>query len=718
MITTLGTAYISSDVGLGKTTVAAALILKLLENRTADRVDLTRGSRPTYKPTLILIPRDGMLSLFEDLTAFPDITAHQWYGQPGNAIADHAIGTSVEELIGKLNSSDKYEPVTARQVVVTTYTKFRTMATYIDKSAKGKGKAVDVQPHADEPDEDAGDEEETEEYEGKYQNLVCHVKGRFGIVVLDQAHKAKNPLTRTHVSISRTYPDQLLGLTSTPIMQSPADLLGLENASVTDWPELLPLLHPASFKAHLGYSTSHEKSVTSVEHAQQIVRPIMRFCFLRFYKGQDLSAFGLNEVVGGEIPRYKPLVMEFQYDSYQQRKQGKAFKLLMQDRVIGSNDPLYVGWNDHGHIHPGVHKELEQLASNCYSGKIVKKLGSISADDVHDLKNSLDGGFRYLQQAIAGRFPIYDDGKKRAEFIAGFHPKRGYLAGVLNEVLYERKGKLLVFVSAPFTHQILDTFLQCLGIQYVSINSSVEMHNRDKANEAFNDPENPTRGMTVNTNLGCAAFEAQRACHGDFFLKAIVQAAILGNIPTTLELVVDDAAEHLEDAAENREDAAEHREDATENREDAAENQQDAAAAQAEGNADAGDDVRKDHKAFLTRAMRLVIEAYGLSSSRLGWDRASCELLLAQQRERPNLTRADSVIEPEVDEAAGRSSNDPLVVDDDDDSDKLSGEQQDAEENPGGGPSTAPARGKRAASTELDIPAKRRAIGDEASASG
>ncbi|KAK7510934.1 hypothetical protein IWZ03DRAFT_432935 [Phyllosticta citriasiana] len=439
MITTLGFAYISSDVGLGKTTVAAALILKLLENRTADRVDLTRGSRPTYKPTLILISRDGMLSLFEDLTAFPDITAHQWYGQPGNAIADHAIGTSVEKLIGKLNSLDKYDPVTARQVVVTTYTKFRTMATYIDKSAKGKGKAVDVQPHADEPDEDAEDEEETEEYEGKYQNLVCHVKGRFGIVVLDQAHKAKNPLTRTHVSMSRTYPDQLLGLTSTPTMQSPADLLGfiklawqvaasrelvsdigvhpsrnsynllaerLENESITDWPELLPLLHPASFKAHLGYSTSHEKSVTSVEHAQQI----------------DLSAFGLNEVVGGEIPRYKPLVMEFQYDSYQQRKHDKAFKLLMQDRVIGFNDAFYVGWNDHGHINPGVHKELVQLASNCYSGKIVKKLGCISADDVHDLKNSLDGGFRFLQQAIAGMFSIYDDREKRAEFIAGFHP--------------------------------------------------------------------------------------------------------------------------------------------------------------------------------------------------------------------------------------------------------------------------------------------------------
>ncbi|KAK7510935.1 hypothetical protein IWZ03DRAFT_432936 [Phyllosticta citriasiana] len=284
------------------------------------------------------------------------------------------------------------------------------------------------------------------------------------------------------------------------------------------------------------------------------------------------------------------------------------------------------------------------------------------------------------------------------------------------------------------------------------------MHNRDKAYEAFNDLENPTHVMTVNTNLGCGAFEVQRACHvtvlldipatssprlfdqligrtwrmgqkhspnfiiiatlasydhikqGDFFLKAIVQAAILGNIPTRLELVVDDAAEHLEDAAE-------HREDATENREDAAENQQDAAAAQAEGNADAGDDVRKDHKAFLTRAMRLVIGAYGLSSSRLGWDRASCELLLAQQREHPNLTRADSVIEPEVEEAAGQSSNNPLVVDDDDDSDMSSGEQQDAKEDPGEGPSTASARGKRAASTELDNPAKRRAMGDEASSS-
>ncbi|KAK8161047.1 P-loop containing nucleoside triphosphate hydrolase protein [Phyllosticta citrichinensis] len=719
MITTLGFAYISSDVGMGKTAVAAALILKLLEKRKAEQVGQAPGSsgfRLTYKPTLVLIPRDGMLSLFDDLKAFPDITAHQWYGPPETAIADRAIGTSVEALIARLNDFDQHDPVTALQVVVTTYTKYRTMATYFEGAfgvynTKGKGKAVNLPNHADEfGEEEEEDEDNSEEYDGKYQNLMCHVKGRFGLIILDQVHKVKNPLTRTHVSISKSCPDQLLGLTSTPIMQSPADLLGyiklawqvaasrelvgetsvhpsrnsydplaeqLIDASIADLPAFLPILHPASYKTHLGYSTCHRELVSSVEHVQQIVRPILHICFLRFYKGQDLTPFGLNEVAGGGIPRYKSLVMEMQYDECQQREHEKAFKALIKDR----------------------------------------------------------GGF-----------------------IASFHPKWGFLAGALHEVLYERNSKLLVFVSSPFTHHILDNLLGCLGIQYVSINSAVEMDNRDKAYKSFNDPGHATSVMTVHTNLGCAAFQAQRACHitvlldfpafpsprlfdqligrtwrmgqeqspifitvtsnatfdhilqGVFAHKAILQTAVLGNIPTKCESAVEDA-----NADGDQNEAAQ---DLTNGHIEAEEHQDEHHGERMEEEVGADDAVRKDTDLFIAKATSLYMKALGLSSSRMGWDRASCEQFL-RDRKRAKKSRADSVIEPDVEGETGRSEARPLVVDDDNDSSSSEEMCQDVDEGLGKGPPAAEAtsRRKRAANRQPENPAKRQPMEGEASSS-
>ncbi|KAK8163408.1 hypothetical protein BC567DRAFT_211458 [Phyllosticta citribraziliensis] len=767
MITTLGFAYLSSDVGMGKTAVAAALILKLLEERKAEQVGQASGSsgfRPTYKPTLILIPRDAMLSLCDDLKAFPDITAYQWYGPPGNSIFNRAIGTSIEDLIEKLDSFDQNDPLTAHQVVVTTYAKYRAMATHLDDhglhNTKGKGKAAHVQNDAEELDEqdeeeeedEAGEEGNNKQYGGKYEHLVCYVEGRFGLVILDQAHKAKNPLTRTHVSISRTRPEQLLGLTSTPIMQSPADLLGyiklawevaksrdlvgetnfhpsrnaydplaeqLTDASVVDLPALLPLLNPASFKTHLGYSTSHRNLISSVEHAQQIVKPILRFCFLRFYKGQDLSSFGLNEVAGGEIPRYKPLVMELQYDKYQQQKHDKTFRALIQDRVIGSNDPFHDGWNDHGHVHPAAHKELVQLASNYYHGRIWKKMGSIKADDIHELKARSDSGFKFLFFAIIGRFVVYKTALERVEWIASLHPKWGVLAGILQEVLYKQKSKVLVFVSSPFTHQILDTFLLHLGIQYASINSSVSMDDRDKAYETFNDPEDLTCVMTVNTNLGCSSFQAQRACHitvlldfpafpsprlfdqligrtwrmgqehsplfitmttiatydhilqGIFAHKAILQTAVLADIPTKRQPAVENANddqnqdEAAQDQATGNANAEEQQEERVQGEADADE----AADEAADGATDefADDAVRKELDSFIERTTELYMEAVGLSSSRLGWDRASCEQV-QQLGPCADATRAYSVLPPSWEEEP--------------DSDLSNDEQQDIVEGP------------------------------------
>ncbi|KAK8211899.1 P-loop containing nucleoside triphosphate hydrolase protein [Phyllosticta capitalensis] len=814
MVFNLGFAYISSDSGLGKTTVAAALIDRLAAKKRA-QVDHNPELNPQiYKPTLVLVPRAGMVTWFEELGAFPSITAYQWVGEPSKAITDRGIGTSIECLIGTLDSFDKNNPVTARQVIITTYTKYRSMT----MERKGGYATPTDTPN----DEDATDEQEDGEERDNFDNFRSVLEGRFGLVILDEAHKTKNPRTSNFASVSKTCPEFILGLTSTPIMQTPRDLHGLirlawqmavsrklvaeetnvhpdrefyanlakdlETSAIAD-ARFLPLLHPASFKEYLDYSTAHSRLVPSAKHSQQVARPIMRFCFLRFHKGQDLGPFGLDDIVGGDIPPYKPVVVELKLDEHQQKIHDRWFRKLIRDLHRGSYNESEFGFYECGQLNPIAHKELVQSTSNCFSGKILEYVKeSVPADEVHELMKTFDGGFRFLFRAIMSaenipKVPIYTRGKDRAQFIASFHPKWGYLAGILHEVLCKRKTKLLVFVSSPVTHQILDLFLQCLGIKHLSLNSSVEPHDRDMCFKRFNDPEGDIEVMTMNTNLGACAFNAQRACYvsvllefpifpsprlfdqligrtwrmgqreesmfitvttvasydhilqGRFAHKAIVQTAVLGDLRAQ-----DDADDGDDDAgaANSTPGAGDSNSDPSSGAEDSS-NEEDLDQ-QIERN-DPNDQAIQD---LIKKTTPLYMEAYGFSSPRHGWHRASLEQLLRAGTAQanagpPNAARAETVVAPNAADA-----NRPAATQTQDQSDAAQNEAvavnettaQPTEEQPG---LPAPARAdsvvldeqssgsqpadvanddpvrtaKRAASSEPENPAKRQASREE-----
>lgn len=458
MITKLGFAYISSDVGLGKTKVAAALIEQIAANAQAPQ--LPEENLHIYKPTLVLVPRNGVMGWFDEFETFPGITAHQWYGNPNDALARRSIGPSFDRLILFLDRLDQHDPATAHKVIVTTYTKYRD-----ETMERREGTASNAEIDADETlTKKQKDQKKLDRYESRLQ-------GRFGLIILDEAHKAKNVVTKTHTSISRTRADKILGLTSTPILQTPRDLHGLIElawhtavarvlvadmevhesrkfygelaeelpSSVAADPKFLPLLHPASFKRYLGYSTADDKLVRTAQNSLRVVRPIMRFCFLRFYKGQSLSPFGLDEVVGGDIKPYKPLVVELRFKQRQQKVHDRSFEKIAAKLHSGSNDESEPGFYECGQLNGLAHKELVQLASNAYSGKVMDKMGSKSANTVHEMMTRPDSGFTFLFKSITSGedipiLPVPDSGKERAQFICSLHPKWAYLAGILQEV--------------------------------------------------------------------------------------------------------------------------------------------------------------------------------------------------------------------------------------------------------------------------------------------
>ncbi|KAK8211902.1 hypothetical protein IWZ01DRAFT_569296 [Phyllosticta capitalensis] len=182
-------------------------------------------------------------------------------------------------------------------------------------------------------------------------------------------------------------------------------------------------------------------------------------------------------------------------------------------------------WNEfgitHGTIDTSVHSQLVQLTSNCQFGNMLRRVGTMSIDRVHKLKDHDDAGFHFLFKSTVTdtELPEYNDAEQKLKYVCTLSSKWGFLAGIIKQVVLDRKKKLLILVSSPMVHQILDVFLHALGIPFASINSSVKAHDRTILFQRFDDPLDDIMIMTVNVNLGSFSFDAQHGCHVSVLLE-------------------------------------------------------------------------------------------------------------------------------------------------------------------------------------------------------
>ena len=377
MLCVLRFALLCDDMGLGKTITAFSIVDRLYSHVLApplpdelvdstwplQEADLTpENLRPhspitIFKPTVILFPSNASSTWKTECLKFPDMNVRFWFGDKskytdGSRESRLTLNNRWQDFVEFIEQLDPTSPDTGRTVILCTITTWVRRTTYFDNikgKGKGKAKATDenADEHADEqPDEHAEDADddiiedydhaaEDDQSEEQMRRLTSRVKGLIGLMIIDETHKLKNRHTRAHGSVFKAEPDFILGLTGTPVINRPTDMLGylalLERqvqgtrfevppppesadayAGILDEVRKFPCVNLVPFDRYMGYLSptlvrSRLQNISVGTDSMLDTRDVIAVAFalivLRRVKGHVVNMHdGTRYIVGKDIP--------------------------------------------------------------------------------------------------------------------------------------------------------------------------------------------------------------------------------------------------------------------------------------------------------------------------------------------------------------------------------------------------------------------------------
>jgi hypothetical protein len=277
----------------------------------------------------------------------------------GNAFSRYNLKSTknLKELREFLGGLDPADPATTRTVVLTTFQSWQSLV--LDKSTEfykpdakvtaeqeADGPEVDYNPDAeDEASPEAEEELVTGEVNIKRERVKrCTLRmdpETFGVIIIDEAHRVKNPLAlQTSAILNAKY----ILVTATPFKTHVRDLWGLLRfpwknvrlaypnevidgyAAATDYAKLenllktkyqgsllkvdeedmfsfLSALDPVKYRKHVGTKDNIEAGNTVVPLSAMLITK-------RRVKGQSLEIEGVQFELGSDIPHYRVTTVE------------------------------------------------------------------------------------------------------------------------------------------------------------------------------------------------------------------------------------------------------------------------------------------------------------------------------------------------------------------------------------------------------------------------
>ena len=569
---TLGHALLADDCGIGKTLTLLTHVYEALRRAKSGRL------KGPFKPTMVIVPTVVVASWFSEIQKHfgTGMVVKVWHGSKSDANAsllglkEATLGSKAEDLVQFVETLDPMNPMTAVTVVLTSYvTGFARGLRDKDgnpvpkqsfkpkkpkKSKRLLGNEDETDDLAENQDqEEAGLNDEADE-EMEYSSPLT---GLFHRVVLDEAHKAKNPKTLTHKFITVLQARHYIFLTATPMANTTADLLGylyliwdanmaakygeqespvrlygLKRVSipgdddesdesdtpstavtaVTDSAPHFGQLYPVTFRKLL-------RDGNLDPHIAKVVLPLIlrQFSLCRGFADVIIFPDGRKQRIGQEIPTYDICTVELAFKRNTYKLEYKtAFERHIQHLAAGGQvDPALALTDSKATRNMGAHRRLCQPTASLGLERLCVRVSGTRVDHVNRFHvHGTDNGMSFFQKNTSreGDLPVYADRASLAYYICRMSPKLAWLVNYVNEA-HHLNDRVLIFCDWPMVQWLVEGLLTLLNFEVRSIRSAHAVSQRVATIAEFNDSNKRVDALVCSFRTSAFGLNIQTNCH-------------------------------------------------------------------------------------------------------------------------------------------------------------------------------------------------------------
>ncbi|KAF4547815.1 Hypothetical protein D9617_35g089660 [Elsinoe fawcettii] len=587
----LQNALLADDTGLGKTNTAvlAALEKNAREaNRFKHRESLKEMDKeediPTHDNDSKVAGKDEEAKFRPTLVVIPNAAADAWnttlkglslqywnfYGSKDKADSLFRTRTlgSTKSLLEVLDEMDPSDPETGRTFIVTTFT------TFWQRTLKRKTQIIEVQAPkevdsvlmngedaADEEHESTNDFKKLDEDSYGYLSLYSQsrLEDRFGLVIVDEAHKIKNKTTKTALAILKLEAEHHIFLTASPMINDVSNLEGIldffwrpiqsnklythriktgrEHNPVLEYDRVAAMLGPSNSSGQDSFCNIildpvpfarvfSGKSSTDAELSQKIIPAIMSMISLRRVSGQELVGHdGETFKIGDNIPPWIMTTVELLASCCKHRQfiadaekaaileAGYDLPPEQKDEI----DALYTGIADDSQaLGFAGRRHINHVVFNGIMSQFSKRSIDISADKLIKLSKDSSYNSYYLYWHVSTvpwpSLPPYTGRLDQARYIAGMSPKLQAMARILDIVLYIKKDSCIIMEDWPAEIWCTRLFLNICGIGVAVVRAGQSAAERQRNIEAFRNPKNDINVLVCSSRAAATSLNLQ-FCH-------------------------------------------------------------------------------------------------------------------------------------------------------------------------------------------------------------
>jgi hypothetical protein len=207
---------------------------------------------------------------------------------------------------------------------------------------------------------------------------------------------------------------------------------------------------------------------------------------------------------------FKIITVELDAGPSQRHMMRVVHTNLLPDLIKGADEVT-----GEGYLNASVCQRLFLSNLHPYSERVYTRKGKLTAKVVDTWYDATDEGatFFFESTKLEASLPTPRDRPSLSWYIGYDSAKLQYLAGIVKEVCFGKKRKLLIFIDWPFNLWLVYMFLQgVLGIECLTIQADHTNTERGEIEDMFNDPHHPAKVLIASIRTTGTALNLQDQC--------------------------------------------------------------------------------------------------------------------------------------------------------------------------------------------------------------